>query len=57
MATTLYIIVTMILFSLNLITNLAVMGMNKSDKFPLAPFFAALFSVVFVVWAIVLLVT
>ena len=57
MATTLYIIVTMILFSLNLITNLAVMGMNKSDKFPLAPFFAALFSVGFVIWAIVLLVT
>jgi hypothetical protein len=56
MATTLYIIVTMILFSLNLMANLAVMGMNKNEKFPFAAFFASLASIAFVVWAIVLLI-
>jgi hypothetical protein len=56
MATTLYIIVTMIIFSLNLLANLAVLGINKSDKFPLTAFFATFISMAFVIWAIVLLV-
>jgi len=56
MATTLYIIVTMILFVLNLVTNIAVMGVNKNEKFPVFPFFATLASLGFIIWAIVLLV-
>jgi hypothetical protein len=56
MATTLYVIFTMILFSLNLIANVAVLGMNKSDKFPITTFVATIFSMAFVIWAIVLLV-
>jgi hypothetical protein len=57
MATTLYIIVTMILFSLNLMANLAVLGMNKQDKFPVTSFLASIASVGFVIWAIVLLIS
>jgi hypothetical protein len=56
MATTLYIIFTMILFSLNLLANVAVLGMNKSEKFPFTAFFATILSMAFVIWAIVLLV-
>jgi len=56
MATTLYIITTMILFSLNLMANIAVLGLNKNEKFPIAAFFATIFSMAFVIWAIVLLV-
>jgi hypothetical protein len=57
MATTLYIIITMILFSLNLLANVAILGTNKSDKFPMTTFFATILSIVFVVWAIVLLIS
>jgi hypothetical protein len=56
MATTLYIIFTMILFSLNLLANVAVLGMNKSEKFPFVAFFGTIFSMAFVIWAIVLLI-
>lgn len=57
MFTTLYIIITLIVFSLNLLANLAVLATNKKDKFPLAAFVATLLSVAFVIWGIILLVT
>jgi hypothetical protein len=57
MLTTLYIVVTLVLFSLNTLANIAVLATNKSEKFPIAAFFATIFSIFFVVWAVILLVT
>jgi hypothetical protein len=57
MATTLYIIFTLIIFSLNLFANIAVIGMNKDGKFPIFAFFATIMSMALVIWAIVLLIS
>jgi hypothetical protein len=57
MLTTLYIIVTLIIFSLNFLANVAVLATNKKDKFPAAAFVATMFSIIFVIWGISLLLT
>jgi hypothetical protein len=56
MSTTLYIIFTLIIFSLNMFANVAILAVNKSEKFPVAAFVSTLLSIAFVVWGIVLLV-
>lgn len=56
MLTTLYIIITLIIFSLNMFVNIAVLAVNKNEKFPLASFIATIVSIVFVIWGIALLV-
>jgi hypothetical protein len=57
MFTTLYIIITLIIFSLNFLANMAVLATNKKDKFPLAAFIATIVSVLFIIWGIALLLT
>jgi hypothetical protein len=57
MITTLYVIVTMILFSLNFFANIAVLATTQKDKFPFSAFFATILSVLFVIWGIVVLVS
>jgi len=53
--TTAYIVVTLILFCLNLFSNLLVLSNGRGDKFPTAPLVATILSVGFIVWAAILL--
>lgn len=56
MATTLYIITTVIIFVLNMFANVAVMAFADNKKFPISTFLGTLFAMIFVIWGITLLV-
>ena len=56
MLTTTYVIVTIILFSLNFFANIALLAAGSKDKFPFGIFFATILSVLFVIWGILALV-
>ena len=55
-ATTLYIITTLILFGLNLIANIFAMAFNQKNEFPVSGFIATILAIAFLVWGITLLV-
>jgi hypothetical protein len=56
MLANIYIIVTTILFSINLLSNIIILATTNKEKFPVAAVFATILSVIFVVWGIILLV-
>ena len=56
LATTLYIITTLVLFALNFIANMAALGLNDKKEFPLSTIVAAIIAMAFLVWGITLLV-
>jgi len=56
MVTTLYVIITMILFSLNFFANVAVLATTEKDRFPFAAFFGTILSILFVIWGILALI-
>jgi len=56
LATTLYIITTLILFALNMIANIAALGLGDKKEFPLSTIVATVIAMGFLVWGITLLV-
>jgi len=56
MLANIYIIVTTVLFSINLLSNIIILATTNKEKFPVAAVFATILSVIFVVWGIILLV-
>mgnify|MGYP000556472491 CR=1 FL=1 len=56
LATTLYIITTLILFALNFIANIASLGLNDKREFPVSTIIATIIAMGFLVWGITLLV-
>lgn len=57
LAVTLYIIVTVILFALNMIVNIFALGISENKKFPTSTLIATIFAIAFVIWGTTLLVT
>jgi hypothetical protein len=53
---TLYIVTTLILFSLNTLSNIVSLAFADKKEFPVAIFIATMFSIIFVIWGITLLV-
>ena len=56
LATTLYIITTLILFALNFIANIAALGLSDKKEFPVSTIIATIIAMGFLVWGITLLV-
>jgi hypothetical protein len=56
MLANIYIVVTTILFSVNLLSNIIILATTNKEKFPVAAVFATVLSVIFVIWGIVILV-
>jgi hypothetical protein len=56
MLANIYIVVTTILFSINLLSNIIILATTNKEKFPVAAVFATVLSVIFVIWGIVILV-
>lgn len=56
LAITLYIITTLILFALNLIANIAALGLSDKKEFPISTILATIIALAFLVWGITLLV-
>jgi|DEB0MinimDraft_10_1074344.scaffolds.fasta_scaffold00062_49 hypothetical protein len=56
LATTLYIITTLILFGLNLIANISALGLSDKKEFPLSTIVATIIAMGLLVWGITLLV-
>ena len=56
LATTIYIITTLILFSLNMIANIAALALGDKKQFPLSTVIATVLAIVFLVWGITILV-
>lgn len=52
----LYVLITVILFVLNMLGNLFAMSMNKSNKFPVATFLATMMAMFFVIWGFSILI-
>jgi hypothetical protein len=52
----LYVLVTLILFVLNMIGNLVAMSMNKTNSFPVATFLATMMAMFFVIWGFSILI-
>ena len=52
----LYVLVTLILFILNMLGNLVAMSMNKTNKFPIATFLATMMAMFFVIWGFSILI-
>jgi hypothetical protein len=57
MLTTVYVIVTVILFSINVLANIGVLATISKEKFPTSAVLATILSIAFVIWGIVILVT
>ena len=57
LAVTLYIIVTLILFSLNMIANIFALALSEKKTFPTRTLLATIIAIGFVIWGITLLVT
>lgn len=53
---TLYIIVTVILFALNMIVNIFALGLSENKFFPTGTLIATIFAIGFVIWGTTLLV-
>jgi uncharacterized membrane protein YciS (DUF1049 family) len=56
LAVTLYIIVTLVLFSLNMVANIFALALGDKKEFPLSTFIATIVAMGFVIWGITLLV-
>jgi hypothetical protein len=56
LAVTLYIVITVILFALNMTVNIFALGISENKSFPTGTLIATIFAIVFVVWGITLLV-
>jgi hypothetical protein len=57
MLTTIYIIFTVVLFSINVLANIAVLATTPKEKFPTSAVLATILSVAFVVWGVIVLVS
>jgi hypothetical protein len=57
MLTTIYIIFTVVLFSINVLANIAVLATTSKEKFPTSAVMATILSIAFVIWGIVVLVS
>ena len=57
LSVTLYIIVTVILFALNMIVNIFALGISDNKKVPTSTLIATIFAIAFVIWGTTLLVT
>jgi hypothetical protein len=57
MATTIYIVTTIVIFALNMFANLSMMAFNRSEKFPVSMFIGTMLAIVLVIWGVTLLVT
>ena len=53
--TTAYIVVTLVLFCLNLFSNLIVLSNGRGDRFPAVALVATILSIFFILWASILL--
>jgi hypothetical protein len=56
LAVTLYIIVTVILFALNMIINILALGLSENKSIPTGTLIATVFAIVFVIWGTTILV-
>ena len=56
LAVTLYVIVTLVLFSLNMIANIFSLALSEKKEFPLSTLVATIVAIGFVIWGITLLV-
>lgn len=56
LAVTLYIVVTVILFALNMTVNIFALGISENKSFPTGTLIATILAITFVVWGITLLV-
>jgi hypothetical protein len=56
LAITLYIIITVILFSINMIANIFALAISENKGFPVSTLIATIFAIVFIVWGITILV-
>ena len=57
LAVMLYIIVTLVLFSLNMVANIFSLALSEKKQFPLSTFIATVIAMGFVIWGITILVT
>ena len=57
LAVMLYIIVTLVLFSLNMVANIFALALSEKKQFPLSTFVATVIAMGFVIWGITILVT
>jgi len=56
LAVTLYIIVTLVLFSLNMVANIFALAFGDKKEFPFSTLIATIMAIGFVIWGITLLV-
>jgi hypothetical protein len=57
MLTTIYIIFTVVLFSINVLANIGVLATTPKEKFPTSAVLATILSIAFVVWGVIVLVS
>ena len=56
LSVTLYIIITVILFGLNMVVNIFVLGLSDNKFFPTGTLIATIFAIALVIWGTTLLV-
>lgn len=57
MLTTVYIIATLVLFSLNLLSNVFALSVRQKEGFPAAEFIAMILAIIFIIFGITILVS